>query len=150
MDKQKKLTELEKKTRERFVEEYMVDYSPVHALMRIGYTEQFAKDYSARFMSEEYTLNLIKKKEEELGITSEKEVHRRKIVSGLYREAMNLENNGSARVAAYGQIAKVVGIEAPVEAKITVDDTSHLSNLSVDELKTLHDLIMKARNARTS
>lgn len=139
------LTKQERTLRQRFVEEYLADYDPVAAAIRLGYQEAFAQQYAKQFLGEPYTLRLIKEKEAEFGILTEEDQHRRKIVAGLYREAYNRFNTGSARVAALTQLAKIVGIEAPVKTELKVEaEQQDLSNLSMDELKQLHALMAKA------
>lgn len=139
------LTKQERTLRQRFVEEYLADYDAIAAAIRLGYQEAFAQQYAKQFLSEPYTLRLIKEKEAEFGILTEEDQHRRKIVAGLYREAYNRFNTGSARVAALTQLAKIMGIEAPVKTELKVEaEQQDLSNLSMDELKQLHALMAKA------
>ena len=139
------LTKQERALRQRFVEEYLADYDPVAAAIRLGYQEAFAQQYAKQFLSEPYTLRLIKEKEAEFGILTAEDQHRRHIVAGLYREAYNRFNSGSARVAALTQLAKIIGIEAPVRTELKVEaEQQDLSNLSMEELKQLHALMAKA------
>jgi hypothetical protein len=81
------LTKQEKATRDRFVEQYLIDYEPVSAVIRLGYQEAFAQQYAKQFMTESYTLKKIAEREQALGIDKEEERHRKRIVAGLYREA---------------------------------------------------------------
>lgn len=139
------LTKQERTLRQRFVEEYLADYDPVAAAIRLGYQEAFAQQYAKQFLSEPYTLRLIKEKEAEFGILTEEDQHRRRIVAGLYREAYSRFNSGSARVAALTQLAKIIGIEAPVKTELKVEaEQQDLSNLSLDELKQFQALMAKA------
>lgn len=139
------LTKQERTLRQRFVEEYLADYDPVAAAIRLGYQEAFAQQYAKQFLAEPYTLKLIKEKEAQFGILTEEDQHRKKIVAGLYREAHNRFNSGSARVAALTQLAKIIGIEAPVKTELKVEaEQPDLSNLSMEELKQLHALMAKA------
>lgn len=134
------LTKQERDFRERFVEQYLVDYDAYSAAIRLGYQEAFARQYAKQFMAEPYTLNRIAEREAEMGILTEEDQHRKKIVAGLYREAYNRSNSGSARVAALAQLAKIIGIEAPAktqqEVRVTTDSPD-LSHLSVDELEEI-------------
>lgn len=139
------LTKQERSLRQRFVEEYLADYDAIAAAIRLGYQEAFAQQYAKQFLAEPYTLKLIKEKEAEFGILTEEDQHRKKIVAGLYREAHNRFNSGSARVAALTQLAKIIGIEAPVKTELKVEaEQQDLSNLSMEELKQLHALMAKA------
>lgn len=135
------LTKQEKALRQRFVAEYLADYDAIGAAIRLGYQEAFAQQYAKQFLTEPYTLKLIKEKEAEFGILTEDDQHRKKIVAGLYREAHSRFNSGSARVAALTQLAKIIGIEAPVktqqEVRVTTDspELSHLTVAELEEIK---------------
>lgn len=139
------LTKQEKALRQRFVAEYLEDYDAIGAAIRLGYQEAFAQQYAKQFLTEPYTLKLIKEKEAEFGILTEEDQHRKKIVAGLYREAHSRFNSGAARVAALTQLAKIIGIEAPVKTELKVEaEQQDLSNLSIDELKQFQALMAKA------
>ena len=135
------LTKQERALRQRFVEEYLTDYDAFAAAIRLGYQEAFAQQYAKQFLTEPYTLKLIKEKEAEFGILTEEDQHRKKIVAGLYREAHSRFNSGSARVAALTQLAKIIGIEAPVkteqQVKLTTDspELGHLTVAEMEEIK---------------
>lgn len=135
------LTKQEKALRQRFVAEYLADYDAIGAAIRLGYQEAFAQQYAKQFLTEPYTLKLIKEKEAEFGILTEEDQHRKKIVAGLYREAHSRFNSGSARVAALTQLAKIIGIEAPVkteqQVKLTTDSPQlgHLTVAEMEEIK---------------
>lgn len=135
------LTKQEKALRQRFVAEYLADYDAIGAAIRLGYQEAFAQQYAKQFLTEPYTLKLIKEKEAEFGILTEDDQHRKKIVAGLYREAHSRFNSGSARVAALTQLAKIIGIEAPVktqqEVRVTTDspELGHLTVAELEEIK---------------
>ena len=135
------LTKQERALRQRFVEQYLVDYDAYSATIRLGYQEAFAQQYAKQFLAEPYTLRLIKEKEAEFGILTEEDQHRKKIVAGLYREAHSRFNSGSARVAALTQLAKIIGIEAPVkteqQVKLTTDspELGHLTVAEMEEIK---------------
>lgn len=128
------LGKTERKLRDRFVEEYLVDYDAFGAAIRIGYSEAFARQYSQQFMLEPYVRKRITAREQELGITTEEDQHRRKIVSGLYRIAHSPKSAASAQVAAYTQLAKIVGIEAPVKTEVKMTENSpDMSHLTLEE-----------------
>jgi hypothetical protein len=135
------LTKQERELRKRFVDEYLTDYDAFSAAIRLGYQEAFAQQYAKKFLTEPYTLKLIKEKEAEFGIKTEDDQHRKKIIAGLYREAHSRFNSGSARVAALTQLAKIIGIEAPVktqqEVRVTTDspELGHLTVAELEEIK---------------
>jgi len=117
-----------------FVDEYLTDYDAFSAAIRLGYQEAFAQQYAKKFLTEPYTLKLIKEKEAEFGIKTEDDQHRKKIIAGLYREAHSRFNSGSARVAALTQLAKIIGIEAPVKTEMKLTDVSQdMSHLTLEE-----------------
>ena len=128
------LTKQERTLRQRFVEEYLVDYDAHGACLRLGYAAQFADQYSKQFMLEPYVRKRISEREAELGISTEEQQHRKRIVAGLYREAHSRFNSGSARVAALTQLAKIIGIEAPVKTEVNVKNSApDMSHLSLEE-----------------
>lgn len=132
------LSAAEKLVRDRFVEEYLKDYDQLGAAIRLGYSEAFASQYATKFMAEPYVRNAITDREEELGLSTEEAQHRRRIVAGLYREANSRFNSGSARVAALGQLAKIVGIEAPVKSEVNLKtDAPKLEHLSIEDLEEI-------------
>jgi phage terminase small subunit len=138
------LSKTEKALRDRFVGEYLVDYDPFGAALRIGYSEVYAKQYARTFMLEPYVRSCITKQEEKLGLVTEEEKHRQKIVAGLYRIARSPTSPASAQVAAYTQLAKISGIEAPVKTQQEVKLTStspELSHLSVAELEKIKSMM---------
>jgi len=128
------LTKQERTLRQRFVEEYLVDYDAFAAALRLGYAEQFAEQYSRQFMLEPYVRKRIAEREAELGVVTEEQQHRKKIVAGLYREAHSRFNSGAARVAALTQLAKIIGIEAPVKTELKLETPkADLSHLTLEE-----------------
>lgn len=139
------LTKQEKTVRQKFVDQYMVDLEPVSAAIRLGYQEAFAQQYAKQFMGEPYTLELIAKKQQELGCSTEEEQHRRRVVAGLYRITGSRFASASAQVAAYAQIAKIVGLEAPIKTEVSVTPKSsiNLSSLTDEEADALQELMDK-------
>lgn len=139
------LTDTERQMRDRFVEQYLEDYNAYLALCRCGYADQYAKQFSAMFMREPYTLNRIKQRQLEMGVKTDKEVHTTRVLAILYREANDMGSAGSARVSAATQISKMLGLDAPVKTQQVlpkVGDTD-LSELSDDELVQLEQILTK-------
>lgn len=104
----------EKALRDFFVNEYLVDYDPVAAAVRVGYGKSFAKEYAARFMNEPYVLREIQRRE---GVADnsadDEESEKKRIIAGLKREA-NYRGPGSsqsARVAALSRLATLHGMD---------------------------------------
>jgi phage terminase small subunit len=113
------LTTMEKQIRDRFVTEYLIDHDAFGAALRCGYIHSFAMNYAVAFMKEPYVNQQIL--ERELGLSGnedqEKEFNKKRILSGLFREA-NYRGAGSshsARVGAWTTLAKIHGMDNQVE-----------------------------------
>lgn len=105
--------------RDRFVKEYLVDYDALSAAGRVGYSRQFAKEYSLRFMQEPYVLLQIKNAESSTE-EDNADAMKKRILMGLIREA-NYRGPGcsqSARVAALSKLASIAGMDSPSKSKI--------------------------------
>ena len=135
------LTKQEQAQRRRFVAEYLVDYDPLGAAIRIGFAKGYAEQYAGIFMQEPFTRKLISDKTQALGVMDEAAEHKRRVLAGLYRITADRYGSASSKVAAYAQISKIVGLDAPVktEQAVTVTakgpDTSHLSIAELEEMK---------------
>lgn len=57
--KQPALTEHDRQMRDDFVGQYMLDFDPVDAVIRLGYNESYANHMAKQFMMDTYVLNLI-------------------------------------------------------------------------------------------
>jgi hypothetical protein len=115
------LTAAEKALRDRFVKEYMKDYDALGAATRVGYSSSYAGQFAGQFMQEPYTRLAISKAEEALGGKTEKERHRKRVVTMLYREA-NARGAGTshgARVSALGRIGTMLGLDEPAKIEVT-------------------------------
>lgn len=122
------LTKYEKETRAKFVEEYLKDYNPVKAAMRVGYSNLFARDFAERFMLEPYTLQLIAEAECGGSVEGEldEEKEKRRVLKALWREANNMGHGSTAssRVAALAKISAIYGMDAPTKSNINVNNTN--------------------------
>lgn len=110
------LTFREKALRDKFVNEYLVDYDALAATMRIGYPKSYAKEYAVRFMEEPYVLKRIQEKESAGEDEVSLDVMKKRIMAGLIREA-NYKGPGSsqaARVAALSKLAQMHGMDGRV------------------------------------
>ena len=115
------LTATEKSLRDRFVKEYMKDYDALGAATRVGYSSSYASQFAGQFMQEPYTRQAISRAEEALGGKTEKERHRKRVVTMLYREA-NSRGTGSshgARVSALSRIGTMLGLDEPAKIELT-------------------------------
>jgi hypothetical protein len=114
------LTAPEKALRDRFVAQYLVDYDAYKACIRIGYTPPFAKEFSNRFLNEQYVLTKIAETEGTKGeVKPDEEAEKKRIIAGLWREANNLGygSSQSARVAALAKLSAFYGMDAPTKSK---------------------------------
>ncbi len=137
---QVQLTENERAIRERFVGEYLTDYDAFGAAIRIGYSEAYARTFASQFMQETYVRQLITKGEEGLGVVTENDQHKRKIITGLYRIANSRNVSASAQVAAFAKLSGILGLDAPVKTQqevIVKDAGPELGHLSVEELEQI-------------
>lgn len=107
----------EKQLRDRFVQEYMIDYDKVKAAQRIGYGKSYALQYGTMLFNEPYVQREIKRLEGSTsavgGTPEDEEAFKKRIIAGLVREA-NYHGSGSsqaARVAALGKLAQLSGME---------------------------------------
>lgn len=127
------LTPQEKALRDAFVAQYLLDYNPVKAAIRIGYKASIAGTYAARFMDESYVLRKIAELER-----GDEDIAR-VIKSGLVREA-NYNGPGAshgARVAAITQLSKIEKLDMSNQPAIA-DNQSSL-RLTASDLKKLSD-----------
>lgn len=115
------LTHRERDLRDHFVNEYLVDYDQKSAAIRIGYGQSYAYEMSVRLMQCPYVLQQIKLKET-TGEEESDEAMRKRVISGLIREA-NYKGPGcsaSARVAALAKLAAIQGMDAPTRSKTEI------------------------------
>lgn len=114
------LTPREKALRDAFVEQYLIDYDEVAAAQRVGFQVAFAKDYAIKFMAEAYVRQRIEvvkhiKVDEKKMEQFDKETVR----AILRREMHNSHTSGAARVQAASKMAAILGMDKPVENKMT-------------------------------
>lgn len=113
---EQRLSDAERALRDRFVTEYLEDFNVFAAAQRVGYNDEYAKTWGPKLFHEPYVQRRIAEMQKELDI-DEKETHRRRIISTLYRES-NYFGPGSshgARVAALSKLSAMFGFDAPVK-----------------------------------
>ena len=105
--------------RDRFVQEYLTDYDPFKAAIRIGYAPAYAKDFCQRFMQEPYVLGKIRDAEGGTTDDLDVEVQKKMIVTALWREAKNMGagSTQAARVAALAKLSAFYGMDAPKKSQ---------------------------------
>jgi len=119
-------SENEKKLREWFVSEYLFDYRPYDACLRMGFEEPHATEYARKFMKDSYVQRTIRRyiEEQEDNSEFESEVQKRQVKAALIREANYHGGDSShgARVQALGKLVSIFGMDAPkkVESNVNV------------------------------
>lgn len=93
---------------EMFCQEYLVDVNATRAAIRAGYSEKTAEVQGPRLLGNVRVVarlsELMDARKEEMKVDQER------VVAGLYEEATNPDNTGSARVQAWGHLAKHLGM----------------------------------------
>lgn len=110
------LTEAQRALRDWFCQEYLVDFSPVNAAMRIGYNRAFAIEYATKLMEEPYVQRKIQELQGlKLDPKIEEEYNKQRIKNALMREAFYKGPGAShaARVSALAKLGAIYGMEAP-------------------------------------
>lgn len=122
------LTQAEREFRDKFVTEYLIDYSPVEACIRLGFAKEYATDYSHQYMLDGYVQREIKRREleENVPATDSDEAFRKRIKAALFKEAHNPFSKASTRVAALKALADIYGMNAPVKTESTVKVESNV------------------------
>jgi hypothetical protein len=122
---QPELSTAEREFRDRFVAEYLLDYSAVEACYRMGFAKEYATEYSHMYMNDAYVQREIKRLEVIQNVEGPEsdEAFRRRIKASLFREAHNQFSKPSSRVAALRALADLYGMNAPIkqEIKTTVE-----------------------------
>jgi hypothetical protein len=107
------LSEQEKALRDLFVQEYIKDFDPFQACLRVGFQAAFAIEYAKRFMSEAYVQRKITDLQR---ITPENEAEQARqdkaLVLSVLRQAAQ---NGpyASRVQAAAKLATILGLDRP-------------------------------------
>lgn len=127
------LTPADVRLRETFVIHFMEDFDGYQAALRMGYGDKGAGPAATQFMQDAYVLNRIEQEKSRLGICTEEDEHRRRIVGGLYRIANDRKAAASAQVAAWGQLIKILGMEPTIRTETTLTAAP-----SVFEFRLIH------------
>jgi hypothetical protein len=98
-------------TRRLFVAEFVKDFQPTAALLRLGLHFEAPAVVANRWLKEPYTQWLLDQYID--GATEGALITRNKVISALNREANNysLDSSGASRVSALGKLAKILGME---------------------------------------
>lgn len=104
-------TEDERVLYDAFVAEYMRDFNPVDACIRMGFQLSYALEYSKRFMTVAYVLNQIQaRKEHEPDAMLEQEQRDKALILNTLREAA-AKADDKTRVAAVGKLMQIYGMD---------------------------------------
>lgn len=105
-----KMTPAERLLRERFANEYIMDFDATAAARRVGFTGPSAVEAGRKLMEEVVTNRLIA--ERIRAYDPAKDISLGRVIAGLVEEATSkgVGTSHSARVAAWMGIAKVVGM----------------------------------------
>lgn len=112
----------EKRVRDLFVREYMVDFDPFLAALRMGFHKTFAAEYAGRFMGESYVQRKIKEAQQAGNPDDETTVvsNKQRIIAMLFREANNRGPGSSqaGRVAALSKLAQIHGLDKEPQKQV--------------------------------
>lgn len=149
------LSQREKELRDKFVNQYLVDYDYTAAAVRIGFLGIVAVEYGSRFRYDPYVQRAIARStgSQYDDPESVKKLHRQRVLNGLMKES-NYRGMGSshgARVSALSKLATIHGLEAPTkteskithtgEQKVKVTHDFDFASLDTDELGMVRKLL---------
>lgn len=135
-----KMNPREKALRDMFVSEYLIDFDQVRAAMRCGFDQQFAIEYSRKFMEESYVQKRINEvrfmKVDEKAL---EDFDKTRIRSSLMAEAhyYGPGSSSASRVSALGKLAVIYGMEAP--KKVDVNAVHRGGVMAVPGIASLDD-----------
>ena len=104
------LNDKQKAVRDTFVNEYIKDYDPFRACIRMGFLATFALDQAGIFMKDGYVLRMLAHIKKSQVANSDEDLS--EILSGL-REIALSNSSASARVAASKQYMEAKGYIKP-------------------------------------
>lgn len=101
--------------RDRFIQQYVIDYDAVEATMRIGYSRDVAMHISRQFLNCEYVAFKIQKWEDEND--GDLDIEQRRIFAALRKESRYYGPGSShaARVAALAKLASLRKMDQPIK-----------------------------------
>lgn len=110
--------------RDRFAKQYILDYDPVAAAMRLGYMRRAAIAFAYQFLDEAYVQQKIKELQlaDPQNKKQEEKHKKREVEAGLWKAA-NYNGPGAshaARVTALSQLSKLLDMEPAAKTKVDV------------------------------
>ena len=129
-------TPSEKALWDQFLDEYMKDFNPFDACLRVGFSELFAIEYSKNLMAKPYIKQEIMRRKSEVGAEKDEDkiARHKALIEATLLETMQ-NGQPATRVAAAKTLAGIHGLD---QAPDRSGDA--ISNL-VDELKTVATLL---------
>lgn len=108
--------------KQRFVEEYVIDFNATKAAINAGYSEKTARSISCELLTKPDIRRAIKQLLDQLSADSY--VSREVILTGLLKEAMGTGENSTptSRVNAWSQLGKLSGLYTDTSPQTSVDD----------------------------
>ena len=151
---QNPLSEKEKILRNEFVRNYLIDFDPVLACMRVGFAKAFAENYAIRFMAEPYVQQRIT----DLTLqapddTDAQEEADKQLTLTVLREAAQ-RGPYSSRVAAAAKLATILGMDKPIQNNLEITNKGgvmvvpgivNIDNWEAEAIKAQEDLINAAQ-----
>ena len=144
------LSEQEKAVRNVFVDQYLIDFEPVLACMRIGFKPGFAEDYANRFMSEPYVqARIMQQKMKAPDDELDQEESDKALTLSVLHEAA-LRGPFSSRVAAASKLASILGMDKPIKSSLelnhrggvmVVPGTGDIDNWEAEAVKSQSALV---------
>lgn len=147
------LTNWEKKLREDFVKEYLIDYNYLGAAVRVGFADKLAHEFAYKLEHDPYVRRLIAEKKDKADIAEQEgfDPVQNRIFQGLMREAFNYGPGATAatRINALSKLAAIRGMEAPQKVETSIshsgtvntNQTFDFSKYSKEELKLIRQLL---------
>lgn len=108
--------------RDRFVEQYVIDYDAKAATMRCGYPGDFARDIAVKFMNCPYVTLKIQQYEDGKDVEKDLDQEQRRLIAQLRKEAAYYGPGSShaARVSALSKLASIRKLDAPIKHDLTM------------------------------
>lgn len=108
-------TEQEKALWDKFVEEYVKDFSPYLACLRVGFADAFALQYGKIFLLKPYVQQKIAEYKNTPNANPNQRAADEALIAATYRE-MAQNGNGQTRVAAATGLARLYGLDKDADA----------------------------------
>jgi Terminase small subunit len=107
-------TDEDRKLLDLFCQEYLVDESATKAASRCGFQAGFAEQYGALFITKSYVQRrLVALRHAKVDEKAREQYDKRVVMNVLREVASNQMQRASARVAAAGRMASILGMDAP-------------------------------------